>query len=162
MTIKNILLSLILMLSGASAVISEELAIKPFKSGSYQAILAANANQPFLLAIWSVDCPSCLKDMDVLSKIHDKRPNLKIVMLATDEAEALPEVWRIIAAHKLTSIENWAFASDNPEKLRYEIDPAWYGELPRTYFFNATHQREAKSGALSIEEFEALFAKMKM
>jgi hypothetical protein len=100
--------------------------------------------------------------MDVLNKLHEKRPDLKIVMLATDDAEALPEIKRIIDSHKLDGLENWAFASDNPEKLRYEIDPAWYGELPRTYFFDAGHQRVGKSGAMSLEEFEAQFSKLKM
>ena len=162
MKIKNTLAALALMLAGNQGVMADQTAIKPFKPGSYQQILAANANQPLMLAVWSVDCPSCLKDMEILNKIHEKRPALKIVMLATDDAEALPEIQRIIDSHKLNGLENWAFVSDNPEKLRYEIDPAWYGELPRTYFFDAAHQREGKSGAMSLEEFEAQFSKMRM
>ncbi|MBD9357927.1 TlpA family protein disulfide reductase [Methylomonas albis] len=145
-----------------SSVSADQPEIKPFTPGSYQQILAASPNQPLMLAIWSVDCPSCLKDMDTLSKLHEKHPALKIVMLATDDVEALPEIKRIIDSHKLGGLENWAFASDNPEKLRYEIDPAWYGELPRTYFFDAGHQRLGKSGAMSLEEFEAQFSKLKM
>lgn len=142
--------------------VTAEPVIKPFTAGSYQQILDANAKQPLLLAIWSIDCPSCLKDMDILGKLHDKHPQLKIVMLATDDAEALPDIKRIIETHKLSGLENWAFASDNPEKLRYEIDPGWYGELPRTYFFDAAHQRIGKSGAMALEDFEAQLGKLKM
>ena len=141
--------------------VAAEPVIKPFVSGSYQQILDASAKQPLMLAIWSVDCPSCLKDMDILGKLHDKHPNLKIVMLATDDAESLPEIKHIIESHKLAGLENWAFATDNPEKLRYEIDPAWYGELPRTYFFDAGHQRSGKSGAMSLEDFESQIGKLK-
>lgn len=162
MNIRNILRGLTLLIIGSNAVLADQGEIKPFLSGSYQQILSANPNQALMLAIWSVDCPSCLKDMDILSKLHEKHPALKIVMLASDDAEALPEIKRIIDSHKLGGLENWAFASDNPEKLRYEIDPAWYGELPRTYFFDAGHQRLGKSGAMSLEEFEALFSKLKM
>jgi thiol-disulfide isomerase/thioredoxin len=162
MNIKTIFAASCLSLSACYAAAADEATVKPFISGSYQQILAANPKQALMLAIWSVDCPSCLKDMDVLNKLHEKRPDLKIVMLATDDAEALPEIKRIIDSHKLDGLENWAFASDNPEKLRYEIDPAWYGELPRTYFFDAGHQRVGKSGAMSLEEFEAQFSKLKM
>ncbi|MEI8573645.1 hypothetical protein JWZ98_17785 [Methylomonas sp. EFPC1] len=162
MNTRTILVGLALNLIGCSVVLAEQPEIKPFTPGSYQQILAVNANKPLMLAIWSVDCPSCLKDMDILGKLHEKHPALKIVMLATDDAEALPEIKRIIDSHKLGGLENWAFASDNPEKLRYEIDPAWYGELPRTYFFDAGHQRVGKSGAMSLEEFEAQLGKLKM
>lgn len=159
--------TLILYFSLAAACLSgsaraEQTPIQPFMPGSYQQILAANAGKPLMLAIWSVDCPSCLKDMAAINQLHDKHPALKIVMLAADEAEAMPEIQRIVDTHKLGGLENWAFSGDNPEKLRYEIDPAWYGELPRTYFFDAAHQREAKSGAMTLEEFEARLAKLKI
>jgi thiol-disulfide isomerase/thioredoxin len=160
--IKKTFTALVLLIGEISCAFGDGVEIKPFVAGSYQQILAASPNQPLMLAIWSVDCPSCLKDMDILGKLHEKHPALKIVMLATDDAEALPEIKRIIDSHKLGGLENWAFASDNPEKLRYEIDPAWYGELPRTYFFAAGHQRVGKSGAMSLEEFEAQFGKLKM
>lgn len=140
---------------------AEDLVFKPFRSDSYRQMLAASAHEPFLLAIWSVDCPSCLKDMANLKAIHEKHPALKIVMLAVDDGEALPEIRRIIAEERLETLENWVFADENPEKLRYEIDPAWFGELPRTYFFDAAHRRVGKSGALTMDEFEAELAKLK-
>lgn len=133
---------------------------KTFNTGSYQQILRENAAQPFILAIWSVDCPSCIKDMSVLSEIRLKHPEIKIIMLSTDEPSATPEVKNILARHALNDLENWVFGDDDAQKLRYEIDPAWYGELPRTYFYSSTHTRIGKSGALKIEEFEAQIAKL--
>ena len=40
------------------------------------------------------------------------------------------------------------FAEAVPERLRYAIDPAWGGELPRSYLFDAAHRRQAHSGLL--------------
>jgi hypothetical protein len=51
------------------------------------------------------------------------------------------------------------FSDENSDKLRFEIDPKWYGELPRTYFFNAAHQRVGMSGVLSKKEILAKLAK---
>jgi thiol-disulfide isomerase/thioredoxin len=131
-----------------------------FKSGSYQQILAANANQPFMLVIWSINCPSCLKDMELLSNIHKSRPELKMIMLAADEPSATAQIQQILEKNQLSGIENWAYADDNTEKLQFEIDPKWYGELPRTYFFDKTHQCTGVSGVLSKEDYDAMFAKI--
>lgn len=83
-----------------------------------------------------------------------------MVMLATDDASATDEVQQILAKNELTGLENWLFADENPQKLRYEIDPKWYGELPRTYFLNKKHDREGFSGVLSQEDYESRFKKM--
>jgi thiol-disulfide isomerase/thioredoxin len=141
---------------------AQESFIKSFGPGSYQQILRENADQPFVLMLWSVDCPSCLKDMALVRDIQKKRPELKIVMLSTDDPNATGEVKTIISRYQLDSLENWVFGSDDAQKLRYEIDPSWYGELPRTYFFNASHQRIGKSGTMTMEEFDAQFSKLQM
>lgn len=134
--------------------------IKIFNSGSYQQILAENAEKPFMLAIWSIDCPSCLKDMDVLYTIHQKHPDIKLIMLSTDEPNASAEVDDTLTKHKLKDLENWMFGSDDAQKMRYEIDPRWYGELPRTYFFTSSHARVGVSGALQLKELESQLTKM--
>jgi hypothetical protein len=131
-----------------------------FVSGSYQQILASNANKPFMLVVWSINCPSCLKDMELLSSIHKSRPELKMIMLAADEPSATEQVQQILEKNHLSDIENWAYADENSQKLQFEIDPKWYGELPRTYFFDKTHQRTGASGVLSKEDYEAIFAKI--
>lgn len=131
-----------------------------FTSGSYQQILAENADQPFMLVIWSINCSSCLKDMALLNNIHKGRPELKIIMLAADELSATEQVQQILEKNQLSDIENWVYAEDNTQKLQYEIDPKWYGELPRTYFFDKAHQRTGVSGVLSKEDYDAMFAKI--
>ncbi len=131
-----------------------------FTSGSYQQLLASNPNQPFMLIIWSVNCPSCLKDMALLSSIHKSRPELKMIMLAADDLSATEQIQQILEKNQLSELENWVYAEDNTQKLQFEIDPKWYGELPRTYFFDKTHQRTGVSGVLSKDDYEKMFAKI--
>lgn len=133
--------------------------IKSFVSGSYQQILENNAKKPFMLVVWSVDCSSCIKDMTLLNEIHRENPNLKIIMLAADEPSVGEQVKQLLSKYKMDAVENWLFADENSEKLRFEIDPKWYGELPRTYFFNAAHQRVGISGVLSKKDILAKIAK---
>jgi thiol-disulfide isomerase/thioredoxin len=134
--------------------------LKPFTSGSYQQILADNAKKPFMLAVWSITCPSCIKDMEVLQAVHKAHPDLKIVMLSTDDIAETAEAQKILATNQLTDLEQWIYAEENTQKLQFEIDPKWYGELPRTYFFDKTGQREGISGALSKKEYETRIVKI--
>lgn len=161
MNIKRFLATMILI--GVSAIaVANDATIRPFNPGSYQQILSEKANQGFMLVIWSLDCSTCIKDMELLNSLHKTRPELKIVMLSTDEVSASADIQNLLEKYQLADTENWVFASDNTQKLRYEIDPSWYGELPRTYFFSATHQREGISGALKLEDYNARFGKMKI
>jgi thiol-disulfide isomerase/thioredoxin len=160
---KKLLIPLILSLftlftAPASA---EQAALNAFTSTSYRQILAKYAGQPFVLVIWSITCPACLKDMPLLSALHKSWPALKMVMLATDELGASSDqVQAVLSKYGLAGLENWVFAEDNTQKLNYEIDPSWYGELPRTYFFDSAHVRQGISGVLSKAEYEAQFAKI--
>lgn len=140
--------------------IQAQAAPSAFTSGRYQQILANNANQPFMLVVWSINCPSCLKDMELLSSIHKSRPELKMIMLAADDLSATEQIQQILEKNQLSELENWVYAEDNTQKLQFEIDPKWYGELPRTYFFDKAHQRTGVSGVLSKEDYDAMFAKI--
>ncbi len=139
---------------------AEQTLLKPFAAGSYQQILASNANQPFMLVVWSITCSSCLKDMPLLSSIHKKNPGLKIVMLAADDISETDQIQPVLEKNQLSGIENWVYADENTQKLQFEVDPKWYGELPRTYFFDKAHQREGFSGVLSEADYESRLAKI--
>lgn len=159
MKLNNYLAAALLVCSAGLAQAQERF-IQTFNPGSLQQIMRENAAQPFVLAIWSVDCPSCLKDMLVINELRQKHPDLKIIMLSTDEPTAMQTVKGILARNDLSEVENWIFGTADAQKLRYEIDPSWYGELPRTYFYDKSGNRTAKSGALRIDEFETLIAKI--
>lgn len=134
--------------------------LKSFVSGSYQQILANNTGHPFLLALWSVNCVSCMKDLALLNQIHKEQPKLKIILLATDDLSAGEEIHQILEKIDLSDLENWVYAEENTQKLNFEMDPKWYGEIPRTYFFDAAHQREGVSGVLSKKDYETRIKKI--
>ncbi len=131
--------------------------LKPFAPGAYQHLLNSRANRPFMLVIWSITCSSCLKDMALLNKMRKAHPEIEMVMLSTDDTSAEEQVRQILRKNELNGLENWYFADENPQKLRYEIDSRWYGELPRTYFWNKSHERVGISGVLSEQDYEKMF-----
>ncbi|MDO9213090.1 MAG: hypothetical protein Q8Q54_13075 [Methylococcales bacterium] len=152
------LLFIVLAIFGTT--VRAEPVLKPFISGSYQQLLTSNAGKPFVLAVWSITCPSCIKDMAVLSAVHKAHPEVKIVMLSTDDIAESTEAQKILANNHLAELENWIYAEENTQKLQFDIDPTWYGELPRTYFFDKTGQRDGVSGVLSKEDYETRIGKI--
>ena len=127
--------------------------LKTFGKGSYQWILNHYKNKPFMLVIWSTSCSSCLKEMSLISTLNKQYPELNLIMLSVDDNSVRDEINEILSKHQLKNLDNWVFAEDNSAKLRFEIDSSWYGELPRTYFFDKNHQRTGLSGVILEEKY---------
>ncbi len=143
---KHALLLLLLLLS--TPTMAE---FRPFTSGSLQAITTAHAGRPFLLVLWSIDCPPCLKELEEIGRLYPRFPPGTLVLVSTDGADYADEAQKILDQYGLADAENWRFADGFPERLRYQIDPDWGGELPRAYIYDSRHARVGKSGALSRE-----------
>ena len=150
-----LLISLNLMPGTASA----ETNINLFHADSYSKLLNKQENNAFVLVVWSVECSSCLKEMSLLKQIHQARPELKMVMLSTDSPTEIDQIHKYQTQFQLMDIEQWVFADENAQKLRFKLDPRWYGELPRTYFYNARHQRMGVSGVLTADNYQQLIDK---
>lgn len=138
--------SLLLILLLPSLAMAE---FRPFVSGSIKEITDARNGQPFLLILWSVDCPPCLKELEEIGQLRTQFSSGSLVLISTDSADYAADGLKILARYGLSDAENWRFAGGFPERLRYQIDPNWYGELPRAYFYDANHEQVGKSGALS-------------
>lgn len=134
-------LALALLLCGAAMA-----DVRPFVVGSMAQIEKQHKERPFILLFWSLTCAYCPKELQMLGEIQNKNPALALVVVAADTPEEAPEIAKRLAGYGLSDAEQWVFADAMPERLRFEIDRRWYGEVPRTYFYNRAHQREVKMG----------------
>ncbi|HLF98292.1 MAG TPA: hypothetical protein VI457_14210 [Methylococcaceae bacterium] len=125
---------------------------QPFQADSLQRIVQIRQGKPFLLVLWSLDCSVCMKELDTWSGLLKKQPKLNLVLISTDAPELAGEAAAVLEMRGLGAAESWIFAEGDSPELRYAVDPSWYGELPRSYFYEANGQRRAVSGA--IEEAE--------
>jgi thiol-disulfide isomerase/thioredoxin len=126
--------------------------LQPFMSGSLARIESAYRGQPFVVSLWSITCPPCLYELDLLGQWRKENLDIPLVLISTDGQDAAAEVIRKLQEANLATADNWIFADDYVEKLRFQIDPAWHGELPRSYLYMSTGQRQAISGALSLKK----------
>jgi thiol-disulfide isomerase/thioredoxin len=123
--------------------------LKPFEADSLPQILSERQNRPFLLLLWSLDCPPCRQEFARLQQLHGSIDRHNLVLIATDDIASQAEVQAVLHNFGLEAADNWIFADPMPERLRYRIDPNWFGELPRAYLYSADQQRNAYSGVLS-------------
>ncbi|MBV1915090.1 MAG: redoxin domain-containing protein [Pseudomonadales bacterium] len=128
--------------------------LKPFYSGSLAQIEKARKGQAFVVVLWSIDCPPCLKELALLQQLKDQFSEVGLVLIAADNAEYTDSAQALLTEFKLEKMDNWIFADSTPERLRYSIDPAWYGELPRAYFYDKSHQRFSHSGSLKKAQLQ--------
>ena len=129
--------------------------IHPFVSGSFSQILEQRQQQSFVLVLWSLDCPSCYKELEMLGKLNSRNTGLNIVLVSTDIEASQDDLQTVLSKYKLENHENielWVFRGDSDERLRFEIDRSWYGELPRSYFFTTKNEKQVVSGILSKEK----------
>jgi thiol-disulfide isomerase/thioredoxin len=128
--------------------------IKPFVRGSYQQIVAARQGKPFIVNFWSLTCSYCMVELDMLKKLVKKYPKFDLVLVSTDTPEEEREIFATLAKYSLGKAEAWVFADDYSERLRFEVDRKWQGELPRTYFHSPGSEVTGISGKLEYREVE--------
>lgn len=123
------LLCLILLLSAPAAGAGD---LRPFGKGSWQELKQLHAGQPTIVHFWGLTCGPCLAELPQWGKFAVD-PGADLVLVAADPVpEPANSLLANLAKAKLDRVESWVFADPYTERLEYEIDPDWQGELPLT------------------------------
>ena len=151
------LFALLLSISASCAFAAQE--AKPFVRGSYQQIVSSRAGKPFVVTFWSLTCTNCRDDLALFGKLVKKYQGFELVIVSTDSPGQNQKIVQTLQRYHLGHagpgrIESWVFADSFAERLRFEVDAQWYGELPRTYFYDAQGHAMALSGTLDHAQTE--------
>jgi hypothetical protein len=133
--------------AGVATAAGTRAAVATFEPDSLPRIVAAAGGKPFVLVAWSLDCVYCQASLKALGRHKD----LRVVTVLTDPlgGQAPTPLMRAKLGALGVTQDTWAFGAAPPEQLRYALDPGWYGELPRSYWFNAKGERSAHSGIIT-------------
>src|SRR6202012_419390 len=131
---KRMLFAAMFLLGSLSAMpASEEAKLKLFERGSWQQLLHSHAGHPTLVHFWGVTCGPCKVELPELGEFMKRHPAVDVV---TIDADLVPNsdaaATSMLQTAGLSSAENWMFSDGFAERLRYEVDPAWQGDIPRT------------------------------
>jgi thiol-disulfide isomerase/thioredoxin len=146
---KRMLCAAMLLAIGLSTASAVELAkLRSFERGSWRQLLRAHAGHPTLVHFWGVTCGPCKVELPQLGTFMRQHPSVDVVTIDADlvpnsDAAALS----MLQGAGLASAENWMFGDGFAERLRYEIDPAWQGDIPRTILISGNGDVTAIEGA---------------
>ena len=120
--------------------------------GSLERITDERQGRSFLLVLWSLDCAPCRVELKHIKEAINTNRAPDIVLISTDTPDRSDKISAVLSGYGLSHLESWVFDDPIPERLRHEIDPQWYGELPRSYFYNKAHSRTSRSGTITLEK----------
>lgn len=125
---------------------------KAFVKGSFLTIQEQHKDTPYIIAFWSETCAYCMKELALFGRLLKKYPQIKLVTISTDPFLEDETVQQILSSKNLEGTETWVFADNFAERLYYEINPRWRGELPLTYFFDRNNQMVKHMGVVKEDE----------
>jgi thiol-disulfide isomerase/thioredoxin len=144
---------LVLLASLGSAAAASPL---PFERGSWAKLSAQHVGRPTVVHFWGLTCAPCLVELPKWGKLAQERTDLQLVLVAADPVPQDPErVADTLAAANLVKAESWTFSDRFYERLRYEIDPAWAGELPRTVMIDRDGKATVLPGVADLDRVRA-------
>jgi thiol-disulfide isomerase/thioredoxin len=125
----------------------------PFKRGSWDEIRRASGGKPMIAHFWGLTCGPCRVEMPQWGKLLAAERRVRVVVIHADPLpNSLAPVQDMLAAAGLQNAENWIFEDSFRERLRFEIDAKWRGELPRTLLISAAGEVTAVVGSADMAE----------
>jgi hypothetical protein len=92
------------------------------------------------------------KRLELLKEVVRERPDLKLVVADADLVPNAPDaVSTMLAETGLAAAENWMLGDSFVERLRYEVDRRWRGEIPRTMLIGRDGSITTIEGSADIE-----------
>src|ERR1700737_1417613 len=129
--------------------------LKPFGRGSWQDILHSHAGRPTIVHFWGVTCGPCKVELPLLAGFMRDHSAIDLVTISADLVPDLPDAPRTMLENSgLRAAENWIFSDGFVERLRFEIDPGWQGDIPRTMLISREGTITTIEGSAEMTELE--------
>ncbi|HTE94179.1 MAG TPA: TlpA disulfide reductase family protein [Bradyrhizobium sp.] len=129
--------------------------LKPFGRGSWQDVLRSHAGHPTIVHFWGVTCGPCKVELPLLGEFMKDHPAIDVVTVSADFVPDLPGATRsMLEKSGLSAAENWIFSDGFVERLRFEIDPGWQGDIPRTMLISREGTITTIEGSAEMADVE--------
>lgn len=129
--------------------------LKPFERGTWQGVLKGHAGRPTLVHFWGVTCGPCKVELPLLGRFAKDHPEIDVVTISADLVPNLPPATQsMLDKAGLSSTENFIFNDGFVERLRFEIDPAWQGDIPRTMLISPNGTITTIEGSAELTDLE--------
>ncbi len=132
----------------AMAAPASALDFQPYERGSFAELRKAHAGRPLLVHFWSVTCAPCLAELSDWARIATDKKGLDIVFVNADGEHDRAKASARLEKAGLAGVVQYGFADDFLDRLFFEVDPTWRGELPFTAMIDANGKLVTVAGPL--------------
>lgn len=132
----------------AAAQFARAEALAPFSRGSFESIRKAHAGRPLIVHFWSVTCAICVAELAEWGKLARETQGVDFVFVNADGESDRRRVETRMEKAGIRQAENFAFADRFVERLYFEVDRRWQGEMPFTALISADGGTKTVIGAL--------------
>ena len=147
-------LGLLLALLAPAPAQDSETQLKPFGRGSWHELTKAHAGRPTIVHFWGVTCGPCKVELPQLGAFMKDNPGIDMVTISADFVPNLPEATRAMLERSgLSLAENWIF-DGFADRLRFEIDPTWQGDIPRTLLITGEGEMTTIEGSAEMADLQ--------
>lgn len=143
----------------AAPAAAQALEFRAYGRGEFANLVKAHAGRPFVAHYWSIACPACVAELPQWAKLIGERRDLEILLVNTDDDEMRERAAMRLEKAGLGGASNYGFADSFVEKLYFEVDRSWRGELPFTALVSADGSRTTVTGAIDDPDFVAWLKK---
>jgi thiol-disulfide isomerase/thioredoxin len=112
--------------------VAQALDFQPYGRGVFARIVKAHAGKPLIVHFWSVTCPPCIAELPQWATMIGERKDIDVVFVNTDGDEDRARAEMRAEKAGLGKAAHYGFSDDFVEKLYFEADKTWRGELPFT------------------------------
>ncbi len=128
--------------------------LKPFGRGSWQELMKAHAGRPTIVHFWGVTCGPCKVELPQIGAFMKDNPAIDMVTISADFVPDMPAATRAMLERAgLALAENWIF-DGFADRLRFEIDPTWQGDIPRTLLITREGEMTTIEGSADIADLK--------
>jgi thioredoxin-related protein len=131
---------------------SDDLAVNNFVKGSFNQIKAQYQGQAHIIVFWSKDCAYCMKELSFLGDNLNNYPTVKLTTISADIFLDKTAVQKQMKAHNLDDVDAWVFSDAVAQKLYFDVDPRWHGELPLMYLIKPDNTIKRQIGYMKQED----------
>ena len=132
----------------AMAAPASALDFQPYTRGSFAELRKAHAGRPLLVHFWSVTCAPCLAELSDWGRLAAKKKGIDIVFVNVDGEHDRAKAGARLEKAGLAGAVHYGFADDFLDRLFFEVDPMWRGELPFTAMIGASGKLVTVAGLL--------------
>lgn len=143
----------------AVAPAAQAIEFRAYGRGEFANLVKAHAGRPVVVHFWSITCPACVAELPQWAKLIGERRDLDILLVNTDDEEMRERAAMRLEKAGLSGAANYGFADNFVEKLYFEVDRSWRGELPFTALVAADGSHTTVTGAIDDPDFVAWLKK---